>query len=104
MGSNCTFEGCNNLAKASLGVQEFCPVHFILASYERLKECEQLLSSVKYENSLQVQSILTSLEDIAHQAAQLGSATQGLTSLERTRLVDIVLKAASLSPNMRGHS
>jgi len=97
---NCSFSGCERNAGATLGGHSFCLEHFIFTCFERLDECQGWFEA-PLSRDPPTESIQQILAECTRQATDLANRKDGLTNLERARLIYIPMVAADLGRRLR---
>lgn len=94
-GQNCSAAGCDNLGVAVLSEQALCLEHFLESCYEQLGEVDPRGRAVP-PGALQLAAQMARVEECSTQALRVSLSADGLSNLERGRLLDLLLWAGEL--------
>jgi hypothetical protein len=94
-GQNCCVESCDDLGIATLDEQPLCMDHFLARCYEQLGEVDPRGRHVP-RGALELATQMASVEECSTQALRVSLSAEGLSNLERGRLLDLLLWAGEL--------
>jgi hypothetical protein len=102
MRKNCTEGRCRESAIASLEGQAFCRAHFLAYCYKRLETIANSVSAKTYNITQdEADAAARFLQDCMRAAADIASAQETPTNLERAQVYDALLWASELHGRLR---
>ena len=92
---SCSAFSCNSASVVSLDKQNFCLNHFLNHCYKRLEEVDPRSRSLPLA-SANPAAMRAFIEECSRKALDVSLHSEGLTNLQRGRLLDILLWAGEL--------
>ena len=92
---NCSEDACGGAAIISLDQQTFCLNHFLLRCYERLEVLDPRNRNYQ-ARAANLAEMRAFIEECSRKALDVSLHHEGLSNLERGRLLDILLWAGEL--------
>ena len=92
---NCSEAACGCAATVSLDQQALCLNHFLHRCYAKLEAVDPRGEKFR-ENPVDLASMRAFIEECSRKALDVSLQSEGLTNLERGRLLDILLWAGEL--------
>src|SRR3954466_9699816 len=102
MPENCSLPGCHEGAVVSLETNSFCRAHFLAYCYKRLESISKSVSAKSY-NITQEEADAASrfLQECMRAAADIASAQEMPSNMERAQVYDVLLWASELHGRLR---
>src|ERR1700688_2887870 len=96
----CTVRGCLRIARSRLDNRSFCLEHFMLTCEETLEDYHQRIKEHRLGHGT-AESMRKFILDSIREADRIEQRTKGLSDLQRTRLLKVMLAAAELGRHVR---
>lgn len=91
----CSVQGCETHTIIVLGEKPFCLQHFILHCYEWMDQLEPAVRD-KSRSATETAKLKNSVEECSNRALLVSLRCETLTNLDRSRLLDILLRSSDL--------
>ena len=91
----CSFDDCKIHSIIVLGEKPFCLQHFIARCYEWMDQLEPAARD-KFRSATETGRLQASVEECSNRALLVSLRCETLTNLDRSRLLDILLRSSDL--------
>src|SRR5215469_14727965 len=98
--NKCAISSCEQTPAATLDSQPLCREHFILVSYKRLDQYEEIRKGPGLA-ATDTESVRRFVHEAARAADAIEHTAQDLDNLERAKLLHIILSASELGRHLR---
>lgn len=96
----CAIASCGQAVAATLDSQSFCREHFILVSYKRLDQYDEIRKGPGLA-ATDTESVRRFVHEASRAADAIEHTAQDLDNLERAKLLHIILSASELGRHLR---
>src|SRR3954469_20218509 len=102
MPENCSLPGCREGTVVSLEANSFCRAHFLASCYNRLVSIPKSVSAKSYDiTQEEADEASRFLQDCMRAAADIASAQEMPSNIERAQVYDVLLWASELHGRLR---